>query len=55
MSTPPTAENVLGLWALSQVPWVRPSIGTSPPLSGPAVVSLPTYLYLNPGIAIPRL
>ena len=49
MSTTPTAANVLGLWALSQVPWVKPDVGTSPPLTAAAVVQLPTYLYLNPG------
>jgi hypothetical protein len=49
LQTPPTAANVLGLWALSQVPWVHPNVGTSPPLTSAAVVNLPTYLYLNPG------
>ena len=49
LSTPPTAANVLGLWALSHVGWVRPNVGTSPPLTSAAVVGLPTYLYLNPG------
>ena len=49
LSTPPTAENVLGLWAVSQVAWNPPNVGTSPPVGAPAVVNLPTYLYLNPG------
>jgi hypothetical protein len=45
----PTASNVLGLWAYSQVDWDSPSVGTSPPLADASVVNLPTYLYLNPG------
>jgi hypothetical protein len=50
LQTAPTAANVLGLWALSQVPWVPPNVGTSPPLlTAAAVVNLPTYVYLNPG------
>jgi len=49
LSTPPTAANVLGLWALSQVSWTPPSLGASPPLTAAAVTNLPTYVYLNPG------
>jgi hypothetical protein len=49
LQTPPTAANVLGLWAVSHVAWNPPGVGTSPPLSAAAVVNLPTYLYLNPG------
>ena len=45
----PTAANVLGIWAYSQVSWTPPSLGTSPPLSAAAVVDLPTYLYVNSG------
>ena len=45
----PTAGNVLGLWAYSQVSWTPPSLGTSSPLTAAAVVNLPTFLFLNPG------
>ena len=49
LGTPPTAANVLGLWAYSQVSWTPPSLGASPPLTAAAVTNLPTYVYLNPG------
>jgi hypothetical protein len=49
LPTSPNAASVLGLWALSYVAWTPPSIATSPPVGTPAVVNLPSYLYLNPG------